>query len=317
MEKYEQMVLYLDKTSQILVSWLEKVLLELSSEWWKYNVVAKLSYAQGNHVRDKGISSLSGLDLAALLRIFDQNWNELSPKYKLYYEDRHFLKEMQNIRNRLAYKPNTGYSLDEIYRDFDTIQLFLRLIGADQKIIKELQSTKLDIMQEIRKVPLEHGIKKLGEKEGEIEKSTSIRITGKDILNMEKGDTISASDFSTLIKNSKRHNSENWDGESYKIKNTPMKGINWIGNDNKPLAVIVRSTGKYAEDSRKTYAFEARKGCVKKEIKSNQVLINQKKYNYPILYFEKKGAEYILIGKYSVDKINDTYVTLIPFIKNS
>ena len=86
MAEYEQIASYLDETSQILVSWLEKVLSELSPDWWKKNVVTKLSYTQGNRVRDKGISALSGLDLAALLRVFDQNWSELSPKYKLYYK---------------------------------------------------------------------------------------------------------------------------------------------------------------------------------------------------------------------------------------
>jgi hypothetical protein len=71
-----------------------------------------------------------------------------------------------------------------------------------------------------------------------------------------------------------------------------MKGINWIGSDSKPLAVIIRTTGKYAEDS------------------------NGKKYNYPILYFIKNGSKYTLIGKYSVDEVFDTYVTLIPFNNN-
>lgn len=137
-------------------------------------------------------------------------------------------------------------------------------------------------------------------------------ITAKEILKMKKGDSIS--NFSELIINSKRPNSENWAGEEYKINGTPMKGINWIGNDIKTLAVIIRTTGKYTEDSDgKQYAFEAKKGIVDKKIKTNQVIINQKRYNYPILYFIKKGKKYTLIGKYSVDKIFDTYVTLIPF----
>jgi hypothetical protein len=45
-EKYEQILSYLDKTSKILVSWLEKALPELSPNWWENNVVAKLSDVQ-------------------------------------------------------------------------------------------------------------------------------------------------------------------------------------------------------------------------------------------------------------------------------
>jgi hypothetical protein len=137
-------------------------------------------------------------------------------------------------------------------------------------------------------------------------------ITGKNILQMKKGDSIS--NFFEIIVNSKKPNSENWAGDEYKINGTPMKGINWIGNDSKVLAVIIRTTGKYSEDSNgKQYAFEAKKGCVDKTIKTNQVIINQKKENYPILYFIKNGLNYIMLGKYSVDKIYESYVTLIPF----
>jgi hypothetical protein len=92
---------------------------------------------------------LSGLDLAALLRIFSHNWNKLKQQYKLYYKNKHFLEEMFDIRNRWAHKPIVGYSLEDVYRDFDTIQLFLRLIDADIKIILELKKIKLDIMKEI------------------------------------------------------------------------------------------------------------------------------------------------------------------------
>ena len=81
MEKeHEQITLFLDKTSQILATWLGKAFSELSPNWWEDLVVEKLSIAQGNRVRSKGITTLSGLDLAALLRVFDQNWDDLSQK---------------------------------------------------------------------------------------------------------------------------------------------------------------------------------------------------------------------------------------------
>jgi len=137
----------------------------------------------------------------------------------------------------------------------------------------------------------------------------SEKITGKEILNMKEGDSVLG--FFDIIVNSKIPNSENWAGKEYKINNTPMKGINWIGDDTIPLAVIIKTTGKYTEDSiGKKYAFEAKNGYVDKSIKSNQVLINQKIYNYPILYFNKNGSKYTLTGKYSIDEVFDT---LIPF----
>lgn len=148
---YEQLASYLDKTSQILASWLEKVLPELSQDRWENNVAAKISYTQGNRVMNEGISSLSGLDLAALLRVFDQNWNELNHKNQLFYEDRHFLKEMLDIRNRWAHKPTNGYEQDDIYRDLDTIQRFVLLIGADEVLIAQIKETKTSIFAHQKK----------------------------------------------------------------------------------------------------------------------------------------------------------------------
>ena len=138
-----------------------------------------------------------------------------------------------------------------------------------------------------------------------------IGITAKDILEMEKGDSIL--NISELIINSKQPDSKNWAGEGYKINGTPMKGINWIGNEIKTLAVIIRATGKYEDVDGEKLFFEAKKGIVDKTIKTNQVIINQKKYKYPLFYFVKYGKKYTLIGKYSVDKILDKYVTLIPY----
>lgn len=159
-------------------------------------------------------------------------------------------------------------------------------------------------------IKIESEIVKINEIETEKENKIVAEMTGKDLLQMEIGDTVS--DFLNLIVNSKKPNSENWAGEEYKIKNTPMKGINWIGNDEKPLAVIIRTTGRYKEDNVEKYAFEAKYDKknktrkIDKNIKSNKVLINQLKYKYPILYFIKKGSKYELIGKFSVDKVFET-----------
>jgi len=76
------------------------------------------------------------------------NWNEISQQYNLLFDDRNTLKGMQAVRNHWKHEPITGYNLDDILRDFDTIQRFLKLLGADQKIIEELQRIKLDVMQE-------------------------------------------------------------------------------------------------------------------------------------------------------------------------
>jgi hypothetical protein len=141
MEIYEQITSYLYRTSKILASWLKKALPELSQNWWENNVVAKLNNAERNRVRNKNITSLSGLDLAAFLRVFDHNWYELSQEYKLNYEDNHLLKEMKKIRNNWAHETPEGYKQNDIYRDLDTIQRFIALIDENEILINEIKKT--------------------------------------------------------------------------------------------------------------------------------------------------------------------------------
>jgi superfamily II DNA or RNA helicase len=118
----------------------------ISADWWEKAVIDKLSYTQSERVRKNNISSLEGLDLAALLRVFDQNWYEISQQCGFTYEDRHFIKEMPSVRNRWAHVPSDAYSADDTYRDLDTMQRFLKIINADKETTEEIQKVKLDVL---------------------------------------------------------------------------------------------------------------------------------------------------------------------------
>jgi hypothetical protein len=45
---------------------------------------------------------------------------------------------MPSVRNRWAHRPAGGYSADDTYRDFDTMQRFLKIIDAEEGLIEEL-----------------------------------------------------------------------------------------------------------------------------------------------------------------------------------
>jgi SNF2 family DNA or RNA helicase len=136
---------YLGRTNGLLVQFLGTLLPAIYANWWEKAVVDKLSYTQSEWARKNNVTGLERLDIAALLRVFDQNWHEISRKCNLSYEDRHFVKEMPSVRNRWAHIPSEGYSVDDTYRDFDTMQRFLKIINAGQETIEELQKIKLDI----------------------------------------------------------------------------------------------------------------------------------------------------------------------------
>jgi ATP-dependent helicase HepA len=121
--------------SRQLALYLEKVLPLLCEDWWVSTVVKQLSFQQCRRLEQHKISTLSSLDLAALLRIFDSNWYSISTKLNLPSESRHFVKEMLTVRNRWAHAGSNGFLMDDVYRDLDTLQRFATIIDGDGEFL--------------------------------------------------------------------------------------------------------------------------------------------------------------------------------------
>ena len=136
----------LGETSRNLARFLEKVLPSLFDNWWNEAVVDILSFPQQRRVKEKGINSLAFLDLAALLRVLDQNWYQVSSKLNLTSEARHFVKEMQTVRNRWAHASSEGFLVDDVYRDLDTLQRFAIVINAEESLLNEVYETKVSLL---------------------------------------------------------------------------------------------------------------------------------------------------------------------------
>jgi ATP-dependent helicase HepA len=132
----------LRKVTMSLAAFLEKVLPSLFEDWWENAVVNNLSFQQRRHMEQRNIGSLAALDLAALLRVLDQNWYQISAKLNFPQEARHFVKEMQTVRNRWAHAPTEGFSVEDVYRDLDTLQRFAKVIEADENLIQEVRAAK-------------------------------------------------------------------------------------------------------------------------------------------------------------------------------
>ena len=126
--------------------YLEKTLPNISENWWENTVVNNLSFQQLQHIKQSGISTLTGLDLAALLRILDQNWYQISTKLNLTTESRHYIKEMITIRNRWAHASMEGFSVDDEYRDLDTLWRFAMIIKADKNFLQDIQTAKMTLV---------------------------------------------------------------------------------------------------------------------------------------------------------------------------
>ena len=97
---HTSMTALLNEASGQLAVLIEKILPALYEDWWKQAVVNNLSVQQRRRIEQQKIESLATLDLAALRRVFDQNWYKISTMLPLPPDARHFVKEMQTTRNR-------------------------------------------------------------------------------------------------------------------------------------------------------------------------------------------------------------------------
>ena len=125
-----------------LASFLEAELPRLSADWWDKHVVDRLSFQQQRTVAERGHSTLRQLDFAALLRVLDQNWYELSNVIRLPREGRSWVKEMQTVRNKWAHLSSETVPASEIYRDADTMGRLLGMIRAERSSLDVIESLK-------------------------------------------------------------------------------------------------------------------------------------------------------------------------------
>ena len=141
-----RMAEFLHATLEQLSSWLTHTLSQLDDAWWDSLVLTKLSFQQQQRVNTRGIDSLDDLDLAALLRILDQNWYQISQVKKFSQQERHYVKEMQSIRNRWAHIDAKGMEADDTYRDMDTIQRFISVIDGPDELLTTIRASKASVL---------------------------------------------------------------------------------------------------------------------------------------------------------------------------
>jgi len=136
----------LDAFGEELCQFLAEMLPRIETDWWIRCVVARLTFQQQNFVRSSGTATLAGLDVAALMRVMDQNWHEIVPLRNLAPASRTWLKEAQTIRNRWAHAPAGGLEPEETYRDLDTLERFLSTIGAKAGLLEEIRLEKKSLL---------------------------------------------------------------------------------------------------------------------------------------------------------------------------
>jgi len=135
--------------TQQLVKLLETAMPALDSDWWNSLVLDKLTYQQKAFASSLPTQALERLDLAALLRVADQNWYDIAAVGTFNREARNWLKEAQTIRNRWAHAPAEGLPDDMRYRDIDTIERLLLAFGADSQALDSIKQEKQNLLNRL------------------------------------------------------------------------------------------------------------------------------------------------------------------------
>ena len=156
---------------------------------------------------------------------------------------------------------------------------------------------------------------------------SGVRIEGElkhpiDLFRLTPGELIKNSLLSQLI------NSPQQELGIWKINNSYQQGINWIGDENRIIGVIVKVTcGAYENDGwdnykeNYNYSFQSRKGILNHNTKANLSLINQQKNHYPIMLFRqtspKDKVNRKFEGYFFVKKMFEKHVVLSKLDKGT
>ena len=97
-------------------------------------------------MRERELTTLEQLDFAALLRVLDQNWHELSQVLSLPREGRTWVKELQTVRNKWAHLSAQTMEASEVYRDADTLGRLLDMLGAAPESAAAVEAAKTDAL---------------------------------------------------------------------------------------------------------------------------------------------------------------------------
>lgn len=110
--------------------------------WWRAQVLDKLTMSQQKLIDEQRIVRLDGLDLAALLRVFGRNWHELAARVSLRRNGQTLVRELGDIRNQLAHVPAAGLDPEDLQQAADSTVRYLQLLGANPEEVVIAESVR-------------------------------------------------------------------------------------------------------------------------------------------------------------------------------
>lgn len=136
---------YMFQLNSRMGGWLSKKLPKITDNWWQELVLNNLSSMQKDMVELHHITELSGLDLAAVLRIIDRNWFSITSAFYINNKERYNIKKMMGVRNSWAHIASTDISKEKVLDDVNTIIELMQTFDAPMKETRDMELFIFDI----------------------------------------------------------------------------------------------------------------------------------------------------------------------------
>lgn len=139
---------FMHQLSEKMSDWLGDKLPKLTDDWWRDLVYNNLSPLQRDSVDAKNITELKGLDLAALLRVFDRNWFVISSSWFVNNKERQKIKDMMAVRNSWAHISSEELSKEKVIHDVEVIIELMQTFDAKMSETREMENFIMDVEED-------------------------------------------------------------------------------------------------------------------------------------------------------------------------
>ena len=193
---------YMFQLNEKMGKWLSKKLPKITDNWWQELVVNNLSSLQKNTVLSNDIRDIGGLDLAALLRVFDRNWFSITSSFFVNNKERANIRRMLEVRNSWAHITPKDITKKKVIDDVNTIISLMQAFDSSMKETRDMENFIFNI-EDDKELKLE-----------------PVRIKGKkNVSQPEKSEkTIRVGSLVTLVSDKRKIGAVvNQDGNKYSV----------------------------------------------------------------------------------------------------
>ena len=139
---------YMFQLNKRLGMWLGKKLPKITDNWWDDLVISNLSQLQREAVLKNDIHEISGLDLAAILRVLDRNWFVITSQFFINNRERGNIRAMQEVRNTWAHITPNDISKERVIQDVNTIIALMQAFDATMKETRDMEAFIFDVEED-------------------------------------------------------------------------------------------------------------------------------------------------------------------------